>query len=343
MSSDTQIIFITGFPGVISREVAILLSEIEDAEVRLLASTENWAEAEEFAGQVDGNISIIKGSEGQIDFGLSGEDYLSLSNEVTAILHLVLPGPLGGPVRRPSARVMAREVIELGLAATRLSHIVVLSQLDVVGTSAGIFAERDLELGQSFSDLSGEDRFRSEKIYRRFVSSLPITVARAGWIMGDGNGLCPLVDLLLALDDQSSLPTKDTGSKLFAVDAPALVRIFAGLAQSKPVEGAQTLHLVFSNMPPILELFETVQRAAKEISPQGFELAVGARRMLKRNRTGEIWSVKEFFKRQPYRARISTSLTERFLSEQDLTISSLDNELVERLVAKAVEKIVGFR
>ncbi len=297
MNDNSQVIFITGFPGVITCGVATLLAGIEDVQVRLLASDEHQTKAEEFIEQTKGDISIIKGAEGRIDFGLSGRDYHALSNEITGILHLILPLPPGAPLRKPSMRTMAREVIELGLVANRLSHVVVLSHLDVAGTSVGVFAERDLDLGQGFADPACEDRFRAEGVFQRFMDAVPITLVRPGWIVGDDPGLCPLISLLLAVDDLSSLPTKDPGSRLLLVDAQALVRVLAGLIQSEPTEGMRTLHLVFSQLPALQELVTRVQNTADKMAPSGFELTAGARRGLGRAGPGEVWSAKEFFKK----------------------------------------------
>ncbi|MCP4676619.1 MAG: hypothetical protein GY854_14120 [Deltaproteobacteria bacterium] len=344
MSGDHQTVFLTGFPHAIVRRVAGLLIQNKSTRIRLLVSWEHRKEAEEFAQKQDGGIEIIEGAATRIDFGLSGRDYLALADEVTAIVHLDSPDPPGIHTHSPPrARIMAREVVELGLAAKQLKRIVVLSHLDVAGNATGLFAERDLDIGQGFNSHAAEDRFRCERVLRRFMDKLPITVTRAGWIVGDELGLCPLVQLLLTVDDPSSLPFKDPKSKLHAIDIETLSSILANLALLDPTNDVQTLHVAFASMPTLLDLVETAATVARDLTPVGFDFVRGARRALRRAEPGERWSAREFFKKQPYRMRLSTALSERFLKERGLVLPSLDDETMKRLTSRAVEKVVGFR
>ncbi len=343
MSSDLQTIFLTGFPHAIVRRVAGLLIEDECTRVRLLVSKEHRKEAEELTRKLGDSIEVVEGAATRIDFGLSGRDYLALADDVTAIVHLNSPDPPGIHARKtPRARIMAREIVELGLAAKQLKRIVVLSHLDVAGNAAGLFAERDLDVGQGFASHAAEDRFRCERVLRRFMDRLPITVVRAGWIVGDEPGLCPLVQLLLTVDDPSSLPFKDPASRLHAIDIETISSILTKLARFEPTNDVQTLHVSFVSMPQLLSLVETVAAIAVDLTPVGFDLGRGARRALRRAEPDERWSAREFFKKQPYRMRLSTALSERFLEELGLALPSFDEETMKRLTSQAVEKIVGL-
>ncbi len=343
MSVRSQVYFVTGFPGALSLEVAARLASRDAAEVRLLVSEDHLNEAKIFTSAQSDNISIVEGSSDRIDFGLSGADFLSLAEQVTAIVHLALPHAPGSSLKKPGTRAMAREVIELGLAAKRLTNIVVLSHLDVAGTAAGIFAERDLDVGQSFTGPAGEDRFRGERVYRRFMDALPITVARTGWIAGQGVGLCPLVDLLLAVEDPSALSLKDPESMLHAIDLHSLAELLAQIAGADSMAGARTLHLTFAQMPTLLTLLEKAHTTARELAPAGYEFSAGARRVLRRKKTSARWSMREFFKRQPYRSSILTTLTERRLEQRGLELPKLSDAVLKRLVADGLTNIVGAK
>jgi hypothetical protein len=260
------------------------------------------------------------------------------------VLQLSLPAPPGSSGAVPHyARSAAREIIELGLAAMRLTHIIALSQLDVAGTGDGVFAEHDLELGQGFADQFQEDRFRAERVYRRFMDRLPITVTRAGWVAGSGRGLCPLIHLLLSVDDPASLQSKDPLNRIFAIDVKTLSEIILGLVQLPPSAGGRTLHLTFGDLPVLNELIPTVKSQTQKLVPAGFELLAGAKRLLRRSDQDLFWSAREFFKKQPEKARISASHTERFLAEQGLPIPCFNDGISKSLTARAAEEIAGFR
>jgi hypothetical protein len=343
MEKNDHVVFAIGFPGAVACEVATALATQEGIDVRLLVSPEHRKEARQFVSRLKREITIVEGSDTRIDFGLSGKSYLKLAEEVETILQLNLPHPPGSQSAEPEARTAAREIIELGLEAKRLKHVITLSHLDVAGHVDGVFAEWDLDLGQGFSDQLQEDRFRAERVFRRFMDKMPITVARSGWISGTGRGLCPLVHLLLAMDDPASAQIKDPDAGISAIDIGTLSGIIVGLIPLPPANGGRTLHLTYADLPAIGDLVAQIKQTAQELVPAGFELFTGAKRVLRRGDKEHFWSVREFLRRQPAKARISTSLTERFLNENGLTVPRFDPRVANPLIARAVEEIVGFR
>lgn len=331
---------VVGFPGGLARRTAAALARTGQTSLRLMARAESAGEARRFAETLEIDARVVEGEVTRIDFGMSGTDYLDLAEEVTAIYGLLLPPPPGVSSRYEVARAAAREVVELAQEAPALEHVLVLSHLDVAGNASGVFAERDLELDQGFSGVDQEERFRAERIYRRFADRLPLSVVRCGWIPGTEPGTCPLVHLLLAIADD---PGKDGEHPLMVTEMGALAEALARMIDLPPSRGGRTLHMVGPVTRTAAQLAATVRGLAGELVPAGFDLVAGARRVLRRGGQTYDWSYREFFKRQSAKARFESGWTERFLEEHGLPRPVLGDEQLAELVESVVEEIVGFK
>jgi hypothetical protein len=340
MSPAQGTVCLLGFPGALARVTASALADADGIGIRMLAPRAGADAARELARALGRDARVVVGDPGRIDFGLSGSAYLDLAEETTSICCAVLPPPPGLTDEYEVARAAAREVVELARAAPRLEHVVVVSHLDVAGSFSGVFAERDLELGQSFRGVDQEERFRAERIYRRFADELPLTVVRCGWIAGPGEGTCPLVHLLLAIAED---PGKEGDRGVAVTEVRSLAGVLSGVLAVPPSRGGRTLQLVDSGIGTAGELAATVRALAGELVPAGFDLIAGARRVLKRGGLSYNWSYREFFRRQPSRARFESSWTEQFLEEQQLARPKLGDDVLAELVESAVEEIVGFK
>jgi hypothetical protein len=221
-----------------------------------------------------------------------------------------------------------------------LEHLLVLSHVDVAGDCDTTFSERDLEVGQGFSDVDQEERYRAERIYRRFADQLPLTVARCGWIPGNGGEACPLVHLLLAISDDLG---RDGERPLVIAEAHALAALLAGLFGAPPSRGGRTLHLFDPKQRTAADLGAVVRRQTRDLVPRGYDLSAGARRLLRRGWQAHDWSYREFFRRQPGGARFESAWTEQLLTEHGLRVPALEDEHIAELVEGAVEEIVGFK
>ncbi|MDD5305747.1 MAG: hypothetical protein PHU25_00360 [Deltaproteobacteria bacterium] len=341
MTGKGRTVLVVGFPGSLAERIAANLVLRPDTRIVILVEAAHAEEAQRLAAGVDGRVRILIGSLTRIDFGLTGPDYLSLSNEVAAIVALDLPAPRHGepPTR---ARAQTREVIELALAAPRLEHAIVLSHLDVCGSIDGVFAEHDLDAGQEFSSEDAEDRFRAERVLRRFAGRLPLTIVRTGWLCGRGTGLAPVAHLLLASQPELAASLKDMHAPLLATDVAAAAEIVSTLAARPGPAGGETLHLIEPGMGRPLDLAARVSELALSHVPSGFDLVAGARRALKRGGQ-DAWSPREFFRAHPRDVRVSTAHTERLLAERGLSMPAFDDTVLTSLVLEAVEEIVGFR
>lgn len=330
--------FVTGFPGYIARRVATRLSVDKNLPVKLLVAPEHKEEAEAFVTDTGADIDIIIGSCQQIDFGLSGPQFLELASQVSAIFYLVLPQPPGHHGEELNAPAVARELVELARAAKKPPHILVLSHVDVAGNLSGQFTEQDLEMGQTFGDKAQENRVRLERILRRFMSELPITVARTGWIAGQGHGLCPLGYLLLSMDDPSSLAAVQLKNPLYIVDPESVVGALVGLTE-EPAHGGRTLHLIPAELPLLEDLLYGAQEICLTMDSSGHDLQSRARRALRKDEALKYWSARDFFKKHPSRALISSMLSQRVLSKHRLTIPSIRKEFAAQLIAESIETI----
>jgi nucleoside-diphosphate-sugar epimerase len=340
MSVGRPTALVIGFPGALVRRTAAAIARGGQTSIRLLAPTEALDEARRFGETLEGDVVVIEGDVTRIDFGIPGASYLDLAEEITSIFGLLLPPPPAVSSRYEVARAAAREVLELARTAPMLEHVIALSHLDVAGNAAAVFAERDLELDQGFSGVDQEERFRAERIYRRFADRLPLSVVRCGWIPGTDRDTCPLVHLLLAIADD---PGKEGDRPVMVTEIGALAEALAKMIALPPSRGGRTLHMVGPAAPTVAQLAARVRGLAGELVPAGFDLVAGARRVLRRGGQTYDWSYREFFKRQPARARFESAWTERFLEEHGLPQPALGDERLAGLVESAVEEIVGFK
>ncbi len=339
MSDGSPRVLVLGFPGGVARAAAELLARERRAELLVMASEQDVPAARRLADRLAG-AEVIEGDSERIDFGLSGERYLRLVEEVDELLCLEQPLPPGEEGRRGHSRHSAREVIELFLASRRLRHLVVLSSLEVAGEGAGRFSESDLDTGQSFWDETSKERFRVERVYSRFSERVPLTVMRGGWLVGDGEGLVPLAQLLLAVGDDLG---KSAARRPLLADAEAVAATASGLVGLAPARGGRVLHLLDSERSSLEDLRTSVVSTARLLVPEGFDLQAGAQRSLRRSSDKKRWSQRELFRRIPERTIVADGYTRAFLRRHRLPAPDLGRDRIVDFSERAVEEIVGFK
>ncbi len=343
MNSTAETVLVTGFPHALTSRTIELLSADTAVQIILLARNKDRRQAQALAKRLNKKASVITGDLGKIDFGLSGDEYFRLADQLTGIIHLEPPAAPGHGTTIGKARSASRELIELGLAAERLAHMIVLSHVDVAGFSSGPFTEHDLDQDQHACGPAGEDRFRAERIFNRFYDRLPITVIRTGWLVGQGIGLCPLVHLMLSAEELNALSIKHPHTPFYLSPVGAVAEVVAKLLVLPPTTGLRTLHLLPSPPASTGELFDQLHQMANELLPEGFHLAAGARRTLRRVDPHQGWSVKDFFKQQPHKAHLETTMSEQFFGQHEMSLPRIDRDDLKKLVVQAVESIIGFK
>jgi len=329
---------VLGFPGVAAVRVAERLAVLRGGPVLVMVPSAAAAAASSWAGGRRG-IELVEGDWNRIDFGMRGADYVALCGTVTEVYSLLGHGLLTSPDDLEALSGAGREVIELALAAGRLDRVVVLSHLDVAGQHDGPFSEEDLDVGQRFAADDQRARYRSERVYRRFADRIPLTFLRTGWIPGDGPGLCPIVGILLSHPDMSGRQAQEP---FLLTDLESLAAICAGLAGTGEGGGVQTLHLPCDPPWTLGALSVEVRRLAKESIPGAYDLAAGARRVLKLSEGASRWPSGELLRRR-VRARYETRWTRDFLARNGLPFPAPTGTGLASLVERAVEEIVGFR
>jgi len=275
---------VTGFPGFVARRLALdLLREEPRALVVLVVLASFLPEA---AAVLDGlpraereRAVVLEGDAAAIDLGLSGAEYRELAGEIDYVHHLAHASYAG--VDRKTAHDVnvggAAEVIELGRQAASVRSIVVHSSTTVAGDRTGVVYEDDLDAGQSFRNPIEESRARAEKIVRRAMRELPLTIVRPSAVVGDSgtgrtlrfDGANLLLSLLVAAPDDFAVPLIGRGDAPFhVVPVDFVSRAARVLARHDAARGA-TFHLVDPAPPTAADVFAMVARAAGKRAPSG--------------------------------------------------------------------------
>jgi thioester reductase-like protein len=188
--SSSPTVLVTGFPGFLAGKlVPRLLKRQRAAELILLASPDLLPQARRLVGTLRGQrarVQLYSGDVADMHFGLSGDEYRSLTSRVTEVYHFATANHAGAPQQLAQRTHVdgTRHLIELGKESERLRRIHYLSTAFVCGDRQGVIDEIELEMGQRFRSPFEETRYRGEQIIRQH-RELPVTVYRPSLIIGD--------------------------------------------------------------------------------------------------------------------------------------------------------------
>ncbi len=189
-SSDVEVVLVTGAEGFLGRRMAgWLLANRVDAVVVLLCQPGREVEVHSFVGSLPETQAlrcrVVTGSVTSMDIGLTSDEYRQLSKDVTEILHL-------DERSRGSRRALhaqnvegTRELLDFAGSCQRLRRYCHLSSVEVSGDRHGVVMEDELDLGQKFLDAYQKTKFDAEKLVVRWSRRIPVTVVRAGLVVGD--------------------------------------------------------------------------------------------------------------------------------------------------------------
>ncbi|MGI8801179.1 MAG: SDR family oxidoreductase, partial [Solirubrobacteraceae bacterium] len=203
MSSRQGDVLLTGTTGFVGMELLARYLEREHGERRIVtlvrAATDEAARA-----RVDAVLENLFGSRagpyrGRVDafaadltapgLGLESELRDRLAFRVSTIVHsaatvsFTLPIEEARAVNVQGTRRML-EFAELAAACGGLRRYGHVSTAYVAGTHAGRFAERDLELGQTFHNSYERSKFEAEQLVRSRARELPTTILRPSIVVG---------------------------------------------------------------------------------------------------------------------------------------------------------------
>jgi len=132
-------------------------------------------------------VEVLRGGVADMDFGLSGVNFLSLAKEIDVIHHCAaIDYP--GVTRHLTERINIKgtgEVLELADNAANLNQLIYWSTALVAGSRRGSVMENELVRPPSFRNIVEETRFRAEKIVRDAMSRVPTTIVRPSVVIGD--------------------------------------------------------------------------------------------------------------------------------------------------------------
>ena len=278
------VVLVTGYPtSFIAARVVKKLLEEERGELRLVVQPAQVERAHRDVAALRADASrvrILEGDVASLDLGLSGDEFNALAAELTHIHHCAAVTYLGvtDEVAERGNVAGAREVLEIAEAAPALQRLVHWSTALVSGHRRGYVLEDELEAPSGFRNVIEQTRFRAERMIREAQAHLPITVLRAGIVVGDSvsgeidrlEGPYLLVLLMLSAPPDLRLPMPGRGEVPLPI-VPVDYLVSAGLhIAADPRSKGLTHHIVDPDPPTARELFEQIAEAAGRPLPRGF-------------------------------------------------------------------------
>jgi nucleoside-diphosphate-sugar epimerase len=188
-------VFFTGYPGFLGSELLPrVLSRSEDAtavclvQPRFADLARRRLDALELTEpRLRGRVRFVEGDITRADLGL-GASLRRVASEVTTIFHLAAIYDLGVK-REIGMRVNlygTRHLLDFAAACSGLDRLHYVSTCYVSGRHPGIFAEEDLERGQSFNNYYEETKYLAEVEVRAAAGNgMPVTTYRPAIVVGD--------------------------------------------------------------------------------------------------------------------------------------------------------------
>lgn len=349
---------VTGFPGFRANHLVRHLLAEPTREVVAVVPHKLSVVVQEVRVALGENASrrlhIVQGDTCSIDMGLSGQEYLELSECISTIHHvsLSLDAGSGGlsplsPVGKTSdsANVSSmRETLEFSQICSELKALYVHSSVFVCGDREGLFLESELSCGQGFSFPGLEGLAVAEQMASRQVGRLPIVVLRAAQVVGAPlagrltalNGLYRLILLvLLSPRELLELLPSSGDTRIHALGVEAWLRSISSVERSEEVFG-QTLHLVSSEEITLREAFHKVLEVRTLLLKEGFEMPALGRVFLKdpllREQLQKIIYRPRSFMDMAYRNVLFDSVCARRVAPEQAT-AEIDMEALVRQVA----------
>jgi thioester reductase-like protein len=202
-------VLLTGATGFLGMEVLARLLERGEREVVCLVR------GDDAAARLDGvlatlwddpapyrdRVRAVSGDVTQSGLGISASERTSLAEEVGAIVHCAASIAFDMPLEEARAINVegTREVIGFAREAKalgRLERFVHVSTAYVSGTHAGVFRERQLDVGQGFRNTYEQTKWEAEHVLADADDLAPVVV-RPSIVMGDATtGWTPVFNVL---------------------------------------------------------------------------------------------------------------------------------------------------
>jgi thioester reductase-like protein len=281
MSDKTSCYFVTGFPGFIGKRLVEHIAKSDPkSRIYLLVQPKFLKDAKAYVDRLKGaQVKLLQGDIVDMHLGLSGEEYETLTNDVTDIFHLAAIFYLGVP-HEQAYKVNVdgtRNVLELARDCARLRRFNHFSTCYVSGDRVGVIAEDELDNGQSFRNAYEETKFQAEKlVLRASKNGVPVTVYRPSSVIGDSRsgeidkfeGPYYLAILLVTSPLSVPLPLPGNGvAPLNVVPVDFVVNAVWEISKDPRATG-RTFHLVDPNPMSARRVYELIAQKANRKLPR---------------------------------------------------------------------------
>lgn len=276
---------VTGYPRLLARRIATELLADPEARVVLLVRARFLEEAQRWVaalGDRAARAEVLEGEVTAIDLGLAGREFLDLARRIDVVHHAAYSTSLEVDAKAITALNLqgTREVLELaraGLDQGNAPRVVAYSSVLALGGAEGLLREDDLDLGQRLRTPAEETMHGAERLLRRAMETLPVTVVRASMIVGDSQtGEIDLFDgpylfivLMLSSPVDMRLPLPAGGDlPLHVVPVDHVARAGVALGTMRDAVG-RTVHIVDPMPPSTKHAFARIAEVAGRRVPRG--------------------------------------------------------------------------
>ncbi len=197
-------IFITGGTGFLGSNLIVdVLRQDPTAKVIALVRSDSDVKAKERLfnalpitisdinyAEILERISVVSGDVTKVHFGLSEEDFHSLAQQITHIIHSA--ADVRFTLSLEEARLVnvtgTKHVFELAELAKRsgqFERVAYIGTAYVSGDRSGRITENELDCNQKFSNSYEQSKFEAEKFVRSMRDRIPVTIFRPSIIVGN--------------------------------------------------------------------------------------------------------------------------------------------------------------
>lgn len=255
---DPTTVLVTGFPGrQLAAHVVRELGRVPGMSIRCLTTESQRERAEaalaELAFAEGTETSILIGDPRALDLGLSGDEFVQLTERLNVIHHCAcITDPAGTKEEARGNLQASAEILEVAESTPRLTRLVCWSSAIVSGNREGFVMESDLRDVDGFRNPIEESLFQVESMMREASEELPVVIVRPALLVGDSvtgeaeelNGIYLLIRFLLSAPDDYRLPSPSrTGVRISAVPVDYAARAGLRIADDERALG-RTFHVV---------------------------------------------------------------------------------------------------
>ena len=317
---------VLGYPSCVAELVA---TELLDAghTVYLLLAQETFGKAAALKKKYGKMLQLSVGKGDQLDFGLSGKEYLKIANEVQTIYVLYAEGD--HQKQESFNGALVRELVAFCDVAPKIKRVLLLSDFFFADGFTGVVAERDIDVPMAGA-ADRQSLVRVENVLRRFQQKIPLTTVRTGTMVGTEETLFPVVMLALG---HPELFAKSNIS-MFLADVAWVARCIVEIAEKS--EPGLAFHLFQKSFSPRSLGAKLMQMAMAQL-PRTYDVRLAARKYLRQTHV-----IPRTLPDAQIEAKIENSWTKGYFRAHNF--SNWETELNwQPLIENEVEKLTGFR